>query len=285
MNRLDTGISLLNSRNSMRVQNPGRRRDVNHENSRGRGSVRSGDCNVTVEAKDDEDEVQIVSPSSVAQVVWQCVAMGFKSLLKKSVSKEKNGKTIVDGIIRELIQDSGKVFKNLDRILDSKIHAQTLLLDNPTRQGKALYRARKRIAQNIANRSKKHISRRQHKIIGSFDVPFQYRKFKLFQPMHELWRVYALEIVNDSRGKMIEPSLLQLDLHGAYLAVVQAKIDNQVGVEGIMIRETTNTVTIVTKEDKIKVIPKRGSVFVFRLDDMRVAINGDQMPGSKMRVM
>ncbi|KAH7331726.1 hypothetical protein KP509_20G048100 [Ceratopteris richardii] len=268
MNRLDTGISLLNSRNSMRVQNPGRRRDVNHENSRGRGSVRSGDCNVTVEAKDDEDEVQIVSPSSVAQV-----------------SKEKNGKTIVDGIIRELIQDSGKVFKNLDRILDSKIHAQTLLLDNPTRQGKALYRARKRIAQNIANRSKKHISRRQHKIIGSFDVPFQYRKFKLFQPMHELWRVYALEIVNDSRGKMIEPSLLQLDLHGAYLAVVQAKIDNQVGVEGIMIRETTNTVTIVTKEDKIKVIPKRGSVFVFRLDDMRVAINGDQMPGSKMRVM
>ncbi|KAH7331731.1 hypothetical protein KP509_20G048500 [Ceratopteris richardii] len=68
MNGLDTGISLPNPRSSSRVQNPDRRRGANHENSRGRGSVGSGDCNVAVEVKDDEDEVQIISPSSVPQM-------------------------------------------------------------------------------------------------------------------------------------------------------------------------------------------------------------------------
>lgn len=99
--------------------------------------------------------------------------------------------------------------------------------------------------------------------------------------MHEMWKAYAKEVRNDNRGKMIEPYLLQMDYHGAFLAVVEAKVENHVGVEGIMIMETVNTFAIVTMANKVKVIPKAGSVFVLRMDDMRVVLRGDGLSRGK----
>lgn len=187
----------------------------------------------------------------------------------------------IDSIIRDLVQESGKAVRDLDSVLDSKVQDRVLLLDNPARHGKAVERARRRVKQSLAKRSNTHLSKHQQKLIGSYDLPSQYRKFDLFLPMHEMWKAYAKRVVEDNRGKMIEPSLLQMDLHGAFLAVVEAKIDNQVGVEGIMIRETTNTFAIVTTANKIKVIPKAGSVFIFRLDDMCVTLYGDRVSSGK----
>ncbi|KAI5060506.1 hypothetical protein GOP47_0024926 [Adiantum capillus-veneris] len=197
------------------------------------------------------------------------------------LTTEDNGRLVIDSILRELVQDSGKVVRDLDGVLDSRVQDRVLLLDNPAGHGKAVERARRRAIQSLANRSSKHLSRHQQKLIGSYNLPLEYQKFSLFQPMHELWRAYAKEALHNSSGKMIEPSVLQLDLHGAYLAVVQAKIDNQVGVEGIMIRETANTLALITKNDTLKVIPKTSSVFVFRLDNMCVTVYGDRMSSGK----
>lgn len=193
------------------------------------------------------------------------------------VSFVEDNRNTVNTIVRELVQGSGKAVRNLDSILDSQVQERVLLLDNPAGHGKAVERARRRAKQSLANRSSKHLSKRQHKLIGSYDLPLQYHKFDLFRPMHEMWKAYAREIVNDNRGKMIEPSLLHMDFHGAFLAVVAAKIDNQVGVEGIMIRETINTFTIMTMANKLKVIAKEGSVFALRMDNMRVILYGDQI--------
>lgn len=198
------------------------------------------------------------------------------------LSTEEDNSGAVDSIVRELVQDSGKAVRDLDGVLDSKVQERVLLLDNPAGHGKAVERARRRAKQSLANRSSRHLSKRQHKIIGSFDLPLQYQKFDMFRPMHEMWKAYAKEVVNDNRGKMIEPSLLQMDFHGAFLAVVEAKIENQIGVEGIMIRETANTFAIVTMTNKVKVIPKEGCVFALRMDDMRVILHGDHISRGKV---
>lgn len=187
----------------------------------------------------------------------------------------------IDSIIRDLVLESGKAVRDLDSVLDSKVQDRVLLLDNPAMHGKAVEKARRKVKQSLAKRSNTHLSKHQHKLIGSYDLPSQYRKFDLFLPMHEMWKAYAKRVVEDNRGKMIEPCVLQMDFHGAFLAVVEAKIDNQVGVEGIMIRETTNTFALVTMANKIKVIPKAGSVFIFRLDDMCVTLYGDRVSSGK----
>lgn len=191
-------------------------------------------------------------------------------------TSENDGKAI-DSILRELVQDSGKSIRHIDGVLDSKIQSRVLLLDNPPGHGKAVEKARRKARESLGKRSKKHMSRRRHKLLGSKALPLQYHRFELFLPMHEMWKTYAKRLVEDNSGKMIEPSLLQMDLHGAVLAVLEAKIHNNVGVQGIVIRENANTFVIITSANKVKVIPKAGSVFMFQLGDLRVTLYGDHL--------
>ncbi|MCO5579056.1 hypothetical protein L7F22_032908 [Adiantum nelumboides] len=92
------------------------------------------------------------------------------------LSTEKNGRIVIDSIIRELVRDSGKAVRDLDGVLDSKVQDRVLLLDNPAGQGKAVERARRRSMQGLAKRSSKHLSKRQQKLLGSYNLPLQYQK-------------------------------------------------------------------------------------------------------------
>lgn len=194
---------------------------------------------------------------------------------------EHDGK-VIDAILRELVQNNGKHVRNIDGVIESKIQHRVLLLDNPPGHGKAVVKARKRAKQSLGKRSKKHLSVRQQKLRGSYELPLEYRRYELFLPMHEMWKTYSKCLLDENSGKMIESILLQMDLHGAMLAVVGAKISSYVSVQGIVIRETMNTVAIVTLTDKVKVIPKAGSVFLLLVDNMQVTLYGDQLSGKGM---
>jgi hypothetical protein len=79
-------------------------------------------------------------------------------------------------MIRELVQDNGKAVRDIDGILGVKIQNRVLLLDNPAGQGKAVERARKRAKKLLSKRSNEHLSKRQHKQIGSYDLPSVYHR-------------------------------------------------------------------------------------------------------------
>eukprot|EP00250_Pteridium_aquilinum_P026397 c32951_g1_i1 orf=285-914(+) len=67
MSLLDTGVSLPNPRPSLRAQGSDRRHFHNVEHLKMREAGGSGNPKITVDVKDDDDEVQILSPRSVAQ--------------------------------------------------------------------------------------------------------------------------------------------------------------------------------------------------------------------------
>lgn len=119
--------------------------------------------------------------------------------------------------------------------------------------------------------------RRQLKI---FQLKPEHQKYELFLPLHELWKQYIVDLCNglkpESNPQMIQQKLLKADFHGAILTVVRSKCPSYVGQTGILLQELKHIFKIITKEDKIKVIPKRNSVFSVEIGDFITHIYGSK---------
>lgn len=102
--------------------------------------------------------------------------------------------------------------------------------------------------------------------------------------MHEMWKTYARSLVMDCSGHdaMLQSLLLVADLHGAVLAVVESKNAGFVGTQGIMVRETDHTFGIMTVENKLRVVPKAGAVFMLQLDSLRISLFGNNLFGRQL---
>ncbi|RVW39767.1 Ribonuclease P protein subunit p29 [Vitis vinifera] len=108
--------------------------------------------------------------------------------------------------------------------------------------------------------------------------------YDIFKPMHDMWKGYMMQLLkNTGKNQLVQP-LLSADLHGAIILVVECKIAAFNGVSGIMIRETAETLGIITQDDKFRgnpstgrIVPKKGSVFIFQADCWKVTLQGDKL--------
>lgn len=55
------------------------------------------------------------------------------------------------------------------------------------------------------------------------------------------------------------------DFHGAEIEVVRSRCVSRVGVKGIVVRDSKGVFVVVTKGDKVKSLPKEGTVFRVRV--------------------
>jgi ribonuclease P protein subunit POP4 len=183
----------------------------------------------------------------------------------------------VDTVVQELLASNVKTASNIAGTIENRLLDRPYLLDNPATHGGAAERAKDRALRARSKRPAKHFSMRQHRQAGSFDLPAQYLKYDLFRPMHEMWESYARSLVAECNDASLQPRLLAADLHGAILAVVESKSTSYVGTQGIMIRETDQTFGIVTVQDKLRVVPKAGAVFMLQLDCLRITLFGNNL--------
>jgi len=183
----------------------------------------------------------------------------------------------VDAVVQELLASNAKTAGNIAGTIENRLLDRPYLLDNPATHGGATERAKDRAHRARSKRSAKHFSMRQHRQAGSFDLPAEYHKYALFLPMHEMWETYARSVVKDCSESMLQPRLLTADLHGAILAVVESKSTSYVGTQGIMVRETDQTFGIITVQDKFRVVPKAGAVFMLQLDSLRITLFGNNL--------
>ena len=90
-------------------------------------------------------------------------------------------------------------------------------------------------------------------------------------PLHERWKSYIYELCLPAQSsKDLQQRLVNADLHGAFLRVAEAKEPRVRGVSGIVIRDSASALHVVTKKERVVVIPKRHCVFEFQLDATRV---------------
>ncbi|XP_035226441.1 ribonuclease P protein subunit p29-like isoform X2 [Stegodyphus dumicola] len=116
--------------------------------------------------------------------------------------------------------------------------------------------------------------------LAIFKVDPQTTKFSTFIPVHELWKKYMQgilqlkEILPDDLSNIYQ-KLLKADYHGCMLVVASSVCPNYVGARGIVVQETRNVFRLITEENKIKTIPKKGTVFCFELNGNIFKIYGE----------
>ncbi|KAL2554706.1 ribonuclease P family protein [Forsythia ovata] len=189
--------------------------------------------------------------------------------------KISDRKTAVDRILHQLFQHGDSAQKYMQGSKSMKID-NSILLDNfVPKNGSS--RTRIQALQSRSKRSKKHMSLKQHKKCGSFDLPHEFRQFETFKPMHDKWKSYIQQLLKIVGENQLAQCLLNADLHGALILVVQCKIVSYEGMCGIMVRETKETFGIITQDNKFRVVPKKLSVFMFQADCWKVTLHGDKL--------
>ncbi|XP_020110642.1 uncharacterized protein LOC109725734 [Ananas comosus] len=205
-----------------------------------------------------------------------------ENLLQAAIM-DSSRRDAVHRIVGDIIgkgEEAGKFARGAKSLkLDSWI-----LLDNYVAKNDGLADARMRALKSHSKRSKKHMSMKQHRKVGSFNLPKEFHNFDLFKPMHEMWKEYINELTKENGKKKLSDRLLTADLHGAYLLVVECRDVTFKGVSGIMIRDTAETFGIITEDNRFRVVPKMGSVFIFQAGCWKITIYGDKLsPKGKLK--
>nr|GAT43565.1 predicted protein [Mycena chlorophos] len=169
---------------------------------------------------------------------------------------------------------------NAKEIYQTRVRGRMLLLDNAAKQTKwrEEMKAKKEKERVAKERRKLGLTGRRRgtaRAMGLWSFEPSQAKFALFLPLHQLWLGYMSELLNLLQpgsgpprvlsGLAVHPRLVKADFHGSILTVHQTKNASIVGMSGIVIHETEGTFKIVTKEDKLKILPKRNSIFTFAL--------------------
>lgn len=96
-------------------------------------------------------------------------------------------------------------------------------------------------------------------------------KYSTFEKVHELWQQYSSQVLRESSDPM---TVFRMDLHGAYLKCTASRNPTLIGCEGIVVQETRNTFIIVKRTNRLVTLPKRDSLFEFRVDQNVCTIHG-----------
>ncbi|KAL9407122.1 hypothetical protein Peur_004094 [Populus x canadensis] len=197
-----------------------------------------------------------------------------ENLLTTGVKFESKKGSVVDKILHELFQHGDASQKYMQGSRNIKID-NWILLDNyvPSKSTGSQTRA----SQSNPKHSRRHMSMKQHKKLGMFNLPQDLQKFDVYKPMHEIWKDYMMQLLKKTGRNELPKCLLSADLHGAAILVADCKIKSFTGISGIMIRETAETFGIITQDNKLKVVPKKLSVFVFQIDCWKITMLGDKL--------
>ncbi|KAL5660655.1 hypothetical protein ACJX0J_027780, partial [Zea mays] len=160
--------------------------------------------------------------------VYAELSCAFHDNLSKGVISDFDDTEVVYNVINDIIQkggDAGKITKGAKKL---KLE-RGILLDNYVQRGPRLVDAQARSLLIHSKRSKRHLSLKQHKKCGSFDLDGTLHK-----------------------KKKLSENLLSADLHGALLIVAECKAASDKGLNGIMIRDTAETFGIISEDNRFR---------------------------------
>ena len=95
-------------------------------------------------------------------------------------------------------------------------------------------------------------------------------------PLHTLWTNYISELLKNCQD--CEARLLAADFHGCILTVSQAANPIHAGLTGVVIKDSSQSFTVVTDADRTYHVPKHKSVFCFNIgSDRKVTLLGTNL--------
>ncbi|KAJ4892223.1 ribonuclease P family protein [Raphanus sativus] len=195
-------------------------------------------------------------------------------LLATNVKLSSGKKNIADKVLHTLLRSGDSAQKYLQGKNEKKVEENNyILLDNFVQSRSS---GSTKASLMNSKRSKTRMSMKRLKKSGALNLPQDLQKFDLYKPMHGMWESYMMKLIKVTGKAQLTSTLLSADLHGAFMFVAECKIASFTGVQGIMIRETSQTFGIITREDKLRVVPKKPSVFIIQLDCWKITLHGDK---------
>ncbi|CAA7050438.1 unnamed protein product [Microthlaspi erraticum] len=200
-----------------------------------------------------------------------------ENLLATTVKLSSGKGSVANKVLHSLLRNGDSAQKYLQGAKSKNVGENTyILLDNFVQSHSSASGSKKASSQNNSKRSKIRMSMKRLKKSGALDFPQHLQKFDLVKPMHGMWESYMMQLIKVTGKMQLPQNLLSTDLHGAYMFVAECKIASFTGVQGIMVRETSETFGIITRDDKFRVVPKKGSVFIVQLDCWKITLHGDK---------
>ncbi|KAF8626412.1 hypothetical protein AX17_006579 [Amanita inopinata Kibby_2008] len=164
----------------------------------------------------------------------------------------------------------------------NRVRGRHMLLENPAKESRTKKQTEEKRARRHAHTERLRLGvtgRREAKEKGFWKFDKSQMKFNNMLPLHHLWMDYMSELLGLAQsGSMnsdtkafpqtyssagIHPKLVKADFHGSMMSVSQSRNPSLIGLSGIVILDTENAFTVVTTKDKVKLIPKQNSIFVF----------------------
>lgn len=110
---------------------------------------------------------------------------------------------------------------------------------------------KKKAKKELKRKKDRKLTAKDKRQLKVYDIPKEAHKYKLFEPLSELWQGYMSSLLDKGEANF-EQKLIKADFHGAPFTVIQSTNPSYVGVSGIVIQETLSMFKIITKENKLK---------------------------------
>ena len=180
---------------------------------------------------------------------------------------------------------------SVDRIYNEKIQFRNLVL-RPTSPPPSVVATRKnaRDSRRKSREDKKRkqklrpvpLSSRKRRAVGLYDIPRKGQKYAIFEPLHRLWLGYIREILGGelyTGGQGAASKLSSAEFHGAEVEVSRSSCPSRVGIKGIVVKDAKFIFEIITRKNKIKLVPKEGTMFRVEIPvEEPPAQNGEERP-------
>ena len=154
------------------------------------------------------------------------------------------------------------------------------------------YQKPKILKNKPVRKTKKPLTAKEKRSLGLYRLPRQGLRYQSFLSINSLWMGYMTELLDlesleaggwspnlneETRQLQLQMRVCRADLTGALLHVASATCPSHVGMTGIVVMETKNTLQIIGQDNKIRLIPKLGSSFSFTISGYKLTIPGSSI--------
>lgn len=145
----------------------------------------------------------------------------------------------------------------------------------------------KKVKKPHQKKQKKRLSRKEFKKLGLYSLPRKTLKYEDYIPLNELWNSYMEQQFGGDLQTLhlkFDPShphfdktssvIHKSDFHGAKVKVTHSKCASLVGHKGIILMDTKGTLSIISKDNVLRIIPKSDSILELKWKSVRFSIYG-----------
>ncbi|KAI8048255.1 Rof/RNase P-like protein [Thamnidium elegans] len=171
----------------------------------------------------------------------------------------KLGPKAVKDFVNEFIRPTSDVSKVMDQMRPVYVDRSNTFIKEEDK---------KEIKKKIKNKKDGKLTAREKRRLKVYDIPKDAHQYRLFEPLAELWQGYMDKLLLQGTANF-EQKLIKADFHGAQFTVIQSTNPSYVGSSGIVVQETLSMFKIITKDNKLKQIPKNSSIFTVHIKNSK----------------